>query len=94
MPDMPERHSKDCKVSVGSKTTAHRREIRLDFSATDARVQCPLWVKSGHFLMSAFSLNDVRFTPESGHVQCNSACLLCANSGHRLQLDHIIAAGK
>ena len=48
MPGMPERHSKDCKVSVGSKTTAHRREIRLDFSATDARVQCPLWVKSGH----------------------------------------------
>ena len=24
---------------------------------------------------------DVRFTPESGHVQCNSACPLCANSG-------------
>jgi hypothetical protein len=25
----------------------------------------------------------VRFTPESGHVQCNSACPLWANSGHR-----------
>src|SRR5207344_577154 len=25
---------------------------------------------------------DVRFTPKSGHVQRNSACLLCANSGH------------
>ena len=24
----------------------------------------------------------VRFTPESGHVQCNSACPLSANSGH------------
>ena len=24
----------------------------------------------------------VRFTPKSGHVQCTSACLLCANSGH------------
>ena len=24
----------------------------------------------------------VRFTPESGHVQCNSACPLWANSGH------------
>jgi len=23
----------------------------------------------------------VRFTPESGHVQCTSACLLWANSG-------------
>jgi hypothetical protein len=25
---------------------------------------------------------DVRFTPNSGHVQCNSVCPLCANSGH------------
>ncbi|MGC1960508.1 MAG: hypothetical protein WA683_23130, partial [Pseudolabrys sp.] len=24
----------------------------------------------------------VRFTPESRHVQCNSACPLSANSGH------------
>ena len=24
----------------------------------------------------------VRFTPESGHVQCKSPCLLWANSGH------------
>ena len=26
----------------------------------------------------------VRFTPESGHVQCNSGCQLSANSGHLL----------
>ena len=26
---------------------------------------------------------DVRFTPESGHVQCNSVCPLSAKSGHR-----------
>jgi hypothetical protein len=25
----------------------------------------------------------VRFTPQSGHVQCNSACPLCANSRHQ-----------
>ena len=25
----------------------------------------------------------LRFTPKGGHVQCTSACLLCANSGHR-----------
>ena len=25
---------------------------------------------------------DVRFTPKSGHVQCNSVCPLWANSGH------------
>lgn len=27
-------------------------------------------------------LVHVCFTPESGHVQCNSLCLLWANSGH------------
>jgi hypothetical protein len=26
--------------------------------------------------------NDVRFTPESGHFQCNNPRLLWANSGH------------
>jgi hypothetical protein len=25
-----------------------------------------------------------RFIPNSGHVQCNSVCPLCANSGHWL----------
>jgi hypothetical protein len=28
------------------------------------------------------SSRDVRFTPESGHVQCKSICPLSANSGH------------
>jgi hypothetical protein len=28
------------------------------------------------------SQRDVRFTPESGHVQCTRPCLLWANSGH------------
>src|SRR5262245_58522073 len=27
------------------------------------------------------AIGHVRFTPESGHVQCTSACLLWANSG-------------
>ena len=27
------------------------------------------------------ALGDVRFVPESGHVQCNSVCPLSANSG-------------
>jgi hypothetical protein len=39
---------------------------------------CPLWVKSRH----GDEPNDVRFTPESGHVQCTSQCPLSANSGH------------
>ena len=28
----------------------------------------------------------VRFTPESGHVRCNSICPLSANSGHQSKL--------
>ena len=36
------------------------------------------WVSSGHSRDPA----DVRFTPESGHVRCNSRCLLRAKSGH------------
>ena len=31
---------------------------------------------SGHASDVRFSLNDVRFTSESGHVQCNSVCPL------------------
>ena len=29
-----------------------------------------------------WSYRNVRFTPKSGHVQCNSVGPLCANSGH------------
>ena len=32
------------------------------------------------------SRTDVRFTPESGHVQCTSSCLLSANSGQTVLL--------
>ena len=32
--------------------------------------------------------SHVRFTPNSGHLQCTSSCPLCANSGHvTLQFD-------
>ena len=32
---------------------------------------------------------------KSGHVQCNSACPLCATSGHRLgSLDHLVGASE
>ena len=35
-----------------------------------------------HLFTFAPRVQHVRFTPESGHVQCNSVCPLCANSGH------------
>jgi hypothetical protein len=37
---------------------------------------------------------DVRFTPESGHVQCTSSCLLWANSGHLALFDYLVGAGE
>src|SRR5262245_42983615 len=37
--------------------------------------------------------NDVRFTPESGHVRCNSGCPLWANSGHRLMKERPPSSG-
>src|SRR5262245_35961544 len=42
---------------------------------------CPLRVVS-----ICVALGHVRFTPNSGHVRCNSRCLLWANSGHWLSL--------
>ena len=38
---------------------------------------------------------DVRFTPESGHVQRTSPCPLSANSGHRDPLfDHLVGTSE
>ena len=37
---------------------------------------------------------NVRFTPKSGHVQCNEGCPLSANSGHLSVLDHLVSAGE
>jgi len=40
------------------------------------------------------SQSDVRFTLESGHLQCNSRCLLWAKSGHLALFDHLVGAGE
>ena len=53
--------------------TRDAKRVHLPISIGDA----PLWVISGHF-----EGVNVRFTPKSGHVRCNSRCLLWANSGH------------
>ena len=36
----------------------------------------------GHKRTCAVQKRDVRFTPESGHMQCTRRCPLSANSGH------------
>jgi hypothetical protein len=33
-------------------------------------------------------MSYVRFTPESGHVQCTRLCPLWANSGHHCNVHH------
>ena len=78
MSGMPERHSEDCKVWVGSETTAHWREIRLDFQ----RPMLEFGVRFGSLADVSTCPHDVRFTPNSGHLQRTSPCPLCANSGH------------
>ena len=40
------------------------------------------------------AIGHVRFTPETGHVQCTSPCLLWANSGHHRLFDHLVGASK
>jgi hypothetical protein len=44
--------------------------------------QCKTNVRFGSEADMARSNCDVRFTPKSGHVQCNSVCPLWAKSGH------------
>ena len=42
----------------------------------------PAIISAGASLIRLLRRVGDMFTPESGHVQCNSACPLCANSGH------------
>ena len=48
-----------------------------------------IWLQAAVFAIQScaatnvrFSLNDVRFTPQNGHLQRTSPCPLCAKSGH------------
>src|SRR5262249_23741580 len=41
------------------------------------------WWATHELAPSLFALRHVRFTPNSGLLQCSSACPLWANSGHR-----------
>jgi hypothetical protein len=50
------------------------------------RVPCVQNVRFGSLADIGQPIRDVRFAPESGHVQRRNRCLLCANSGRRLDL--------
>jgi hypothetical protein len=50
--------------------------------AEELPVGLPVDVRFGSLADILRCSSDVRFTPQSGHVQCNSVCPLCANSGH------------
>ena len=53
-------------------------------------IDCTSNVRFGSKADICSAKRNVRFTPESGHVQCNSACPLSANSGHRRLFDHLV----
>jgi hypothetical protein len=70
-----------------------KRTLRLNAVRLIPRLTTSLLIKLhagemfalGHkrtFLDVRFSLNEVRFTPKSGHPVARSECLLSANSGH------------
>ena len=46
----------------------------------------PTDVRFGSLADMCGAMRRVRFNPKSGHVQCNSACPLCANSRHSVAL--------
>jgi hypothetical protein len=56
-------------MDLGTAAQAYGALIGLDvrFGSLADILRCP---------------SDVGFTPESGHLQCTSACPLWANSGH------------
>ena len=63
-------------------------EIGGIVTADFATGNCPLgqWPRSPNVRFGSLAdicsaKRHVRFTPNSGHVQCNSVCPLCANSG-------------
>ena len=60
--------------------------LEADRSALGQKQTCAVQQPMSALLSTAtakrFAKGHVRFTPESGHVQCTSSCLLCANSGH------------
>ena len=45
-------------------------------------------------LVTKYKRHDVRFPPESGHVQCNERCPLWANSGHSRFVANSVAWGE
>ena len=71
--DSPQRH----------RTEASYRLNRAHWKGVAKRMGQPCDVRFGSKADICSAKWHVRFAPNSGHVQCNSACPLSANSGHR-----------
>ncbi|MFZ0672670.1 MAG: site-specific integrase [Pseudolabrys sp.] len=63
-----------------SESIAGRIAAALDGNGQNSVV--PIRRRANAYRAISQRRRDVHFTPESGHVGCNSSCLLCANSGH------------
>src|SRR5262249_33064978 len=82
--------AQELKIGFLAPRTGIITQLGTDMTANSTIVivtglfpECPLWVKSRH----CSKKSNVRFTPESGHLQCNGPCPLWANSGHRMPPD-------
>src|SRR5262245_10316740 len=68
----------ECKIAVNRPKRACCIRVELIAHSHNMNDQC-----GGRCPDLPKVLSHVRFTPESGHVQCDTPCLLWANSGHR-----------
>ena len=92
---MASRHTERSKNRCNSVSPIPKRKLayQIDLRARyfTPGISKQRFVKRGHKgpalnrsqIANGEILSDVRFTPESGHVQRTRSCLLWANSGHR-----------
>ena len=78
------RHAKCADPASSSKTSRHLTAIKASRS-------CCTNVRFGSKADICSAKAHVRFTPESGHVQCNLVCPLSANSGRQTLLCCLIS---
>jgi hypothetical protein len=73
---------KEGRISFWLQPNNHHKQcVRIPFEAASGSGRADISHCARH----------VRFTPDSGHVQCASACPLCADSGH--PTIHLITVG-
>jgi len=68
----------ECAPPHRCALTVYRNDLPFSLEGVDDRG----YVRFGSKADMCSAKRHVRFTPKSGHVQCNQGCPLWANSGH------------